>query len=795
MKRLTLVPVSLLALCMVLVLLPTPAPAQSTTRAQYAPDIDALLLHEGYTANIITIGGLRGLRASQRSYTNSVWSRDMDYAISGYSYVLDDRAMDVMRESLEMFLTRVDEDGIVPETIYLFDQTIYHENRQSWDSMPNLIHGVYVYVAKTGDIDFYRQHRETLHRVGNWMIRLDRDGDGLPESEDYPYGYYDSVENSMMHTYALSRFYQALYELAELDSAIERDGSFWQGYAARLRQAFHRPVAEGGYWVEGQAWPIAWRRTDGRVVRVFETFGVFSALRSGLIAPTDGQRYTDVLAAMHAFLPDLIGGPTPMRLVPGGYPFAALRGGVDPPVPMWMLDSSAPWIVGLAVPAYASVGYTADARAALHAYRAMVARSDPPVVEFAAGDNACYGAADSSDGGRTWDNAGWFLAVYGGHYGLTMTPAALVVEPHPLETIPADGIRNFRYQGASVQLSLDTTSKSYRIQSDTAITVRLRPMGDATSVRVDGAAAQEEVTQRLEPGREYVVVSEGQAPAPPDPLYPRQDGGLYDCAALRALWQRTDMPMAEEVAGLVPRSWMWGPHPLTGGMREPYAEGPGGTRLVQYFDKSRMEVNDPAAPRDQWYVTNGLLVVEMVTGEIQVGNDATVSHPPANIPVAGDPAKDNPTAPTYQTFRTIAYPLNDAPAPLRTGTIVTNVLAKDGTISQQDEFSRYQVVLGTYEQQLGHNIPTVFTDFFQQRGLVYQQGRYVQDQLMDWVFVMGLPISEPYWARVSVGGTTRDVLIQLFERRVLTYTPQNEPDWRVEMGNVGQHYLRWRYGE
>jgi hypothetical protein len=34
----------------------------------------------------------------------------------------------------------------------------------------------------------------------------------------------------------------------------------------------------------------------------------------------------------------------------------------------------------------------------------------------------------------------------------------------------------------------------------------------------------------------------------------------------------------------------------------------------------------------------------------------------------------------------------------------------------------------------------------------------------------------------------------LFERRVLTYTPDEQPMWRVQMGNVGQHYYIWRYG-
>jgi hypothetical protein len=44
-----------------------------------------------------------------------------------------------------------------------------------------------------------------------------------------------------------------------------------------------------------------------------------------------------------------------------------------------------------------------------------------------------------------------------------------------------------------------------------------------------------------------------------------------------------------------------------------------------------------------------------------------------------------------------------------------------------------------------------------------------------------------------VGGVELDVLVQLFERRVLTYTPTNPAGFKVEMGNVGQHYYRWRY--
>lgn len=64
---------------------------------------------------------------------------------------------------------------------------------------------------------------------------------------------------------------------------------------------------------------------------------------------------------------------------------------------------------------------------------------------------------------------------------------------------------------------------------------------------------------------------------------------------------------------------------------------------------------------------------------------------------------------------------------------------------------------------------------------------------LPWYFSSGLPISEPYWARAAISGQEKEVMVQLFERRALTYVPQNRPEWRVEMANIGQHYFDWRY--
>src|SRR5262249_46836223 len=88
--------------------------------------------------------------------------------------------------------------------------------------------------------------------------------------------------------------------------------------------------------------------------------------------------------------------------------------------------------------------------------------------------------------------------------------------------------------------------------------------------------------------------------------------------AFNDVWARTDSLVA---SGDVQRTWFWGPQPDGPGVMEDYAEGVGGKRLVQYFDKSRMEINDPNAdPTSPFYVTNGLLTVELISGRMQVGD-------------------------------------------------------------------------------------------------------------------------------------------------------------------------------
>ncbi len=254
----------------------------------------------------------------------------------------------------------------------------------------------------------------------------------------------------------------------------------------------------------------------------------------------------------------------------------------------------------------------------------------------------------------------------------------------------------------------------------------------------------------------------------PDPYEPRR--------AFDELWRRTNS--AAEA------SWVWGPRAWAE-RYEPNQESPGGYRMVRYYDKARMELSligeNPDSP---WYVTNGLLVVEMVRGEAQYGLASIQGCPSytprpcqAAIPVAGDP--ENNPAPWYGAFEPLM-----TPAPRRVGERVGTIFTpstESGSQGYDATLASEATTLAVYDAETGHNIPAIFW-------------RFMGRQPTDWLYAFGHPITEAYWVRARVRGLEQWVLVQLFERRTLTYTPANPPAWQVEMGNVGQHYYQWRYG-
>jgi hypothetical protein len=244
-------------------------------------------------------------------------------------------------------------------------------------------------------------------------------------------------------------------------------------------------------------------------------------------------------------------------------------------------------------------------------------------------------------------------------------------------------------------------------------------------------------------------------------------------------WQRDE--------AVVPN--FWGPlETAREGQLEPYAQGTAaaicpdpkqacpqfvlsGQRLVQYFDKGRMELTTPGSP-----VTSGLLVTEMISGRVQVGDAQFEQRMPADAPVAGD--LTNPY-PLYRDLAIAAYTKPQIGQPTQTvlslngGRLGQPIGGNDTGIPSDPA-----AIIATIDRQTGHGVAQGFEAF---------RGRVGLD-------VVGLAITEPFWTAVPVGGQLRLLLVQAFERRVLTYNAANPDPFKVEFGNVGQQYVRWRSG-
>ncbi|WP_038038404.1 CAP domain-containing protein [Thermorudis peleae] len=240
--------------------------------------------------------------------------------------------------------------------------------------------------------------------------------------------------------------------------------------------------------------------------------------------------------------------------------------------------------------------------------------------------------------------------------------------------------------------------------------------------------------------------------------------------AVQGRWWRDD---AGVFTGMRQGGWLWGPDVLAV-QEEPYREAPGGKRTVVYFDKGRLELNGDGQ------VTAGLLVRDMILGAVQTGDATFTPQPPATLPLAGDPAPVNPDAPTYASLHQLAAVVPGRSQPSRVGQPVTAVLHRDGSVSDDPQLG--STTIAWYDPVTGVNVAAVFWDWLQQ-------------QPWDWLSVLGHPLSEPYWIRTRVGGREQWVLVQAFERRVLTETPSNPPGWQIECNNAGRDYLQWRAGQ
>ncbi|HYI15889.1 MAG TPA: hypothetical protein VEX37_10895, partial [Thermomicrobiales bacterium] len=168
-------------------------------------------------------------------------------------------------------------------------------------------------------------------------------------------------------------------------------------------------------------------------------------------------------------------------------------------------------------------------------------------------------------------------------------------------------------------------------------------------------------------------------------------------------WERTDKPVSDHEAD---RTWMWGPQENAIEKTEPYAGAPGDQRTVIYYDKSRMEDNAYRGT-NPWDVTNGLLVVELISGEMQTGDESFAPRDPAEVNVAGDPNQTNPI-----TYALLADLLDDTAA--TTGSAITARATVSGasvSIANDPALAGNGVTAAEYVPETDHTVAAPFWTF------------------------------------------------------------------------------------
>ena len=93
-----------------------------------------------------------------------------------------------------------------------------------------------------------------------------------------------------------------------------------------------------------------------------------------------------------------------------------------------------------------------------------------------------------------------------------------------------------------------------------------------------------------------------------------------------------------------------------------------------------------------------------------------------------------------------AAPFDGTRAQQRLGQRVSATLERGGNLGLRPELALPETEIVQFNSVTGHNIPRVFWEFLGQAGPIWN-GRVTRGPVVDWLFAMGLPITDAYWTR------------------------------------------------
>ncbi len=212
-------------------------------------------LHEPFFAQI-------GLALNDNNYTENLAAtldRERDFAMLPNGRVLS-RWHDVPGDE-------------IPGTYNA--ETGYYEAMWGYtvDSQTGYVINTAELFQQTGDLNWLRGHKASVERALDWVIKRDSNGNGVFEmvnnnvAEEKASDWIDIVWAGFENAFVNAQLYEALRLWGECEWILGDTGkaTHYLDIAERLKEAFNKDVADGGFWSSDKKQYVYWRDQDGTI--------------------------------------------------------------------------------------------------------------------------------------------------------------------------------------------------------------------------------------------------------------------------------------------------------------------------------------------------------------------------------------------------------------------------------------------------------------------------------------------------------------------------------------------------
>jgi hypothetical protein len=139
------------------------------------------------------------------------------------------------------------------------------------DAQPSQVINTAEQFDQNGDVVWLKSHKLSCEKVLNWLIKRDSNNNGIFEmlnnntAEGKCSDWIDLVWASFENAFVNAQMYEALnlWSNCELVLGDTENANYYSAVAARLKEAFNKPIQEGGFWSPEKKQYIYWKDKDG----------------------------------------------------------------------------------------------------------------------------------------------------------------------------------------------------------------------------------------------------------------------------------------------------------------------------------------------------------------------------------------------------------------------------------------------------------------------------------------------------------------------------------------------------